>query len=345
MPLLHTQLGSQVTSFKYQARPNVLIQCFFAAILKIDDLRIRRHLSRTEQHLRSVDTHALPEPLRIRRLQHLNRLHTYWRSGRFPRHHESLLLAQGLYSPRFIDRDGRLCAVADLLINSGHGTLAHQIAATANLSLIRDMNFPELNAWVDQSGLTLDELALIQPGYIWKEISPLLALIGLFVAFVIVGTGVTPWNQWLLWLCVAYEVLFFSTVGFVFYVDRVLAPRRETRNLRKVAEFQQRGDTNALVEIFLAPWSSTSTQYAARDALVALKADRVKLFQDPLLHSPLSRRRIFALSELESIHDPRVLPILEKALAHETDDHVRRYLEWAISGIMKEQAKSSVHNT
>ncbi len=58
-----------------------------------------------------------------------------------------------------------MCAVGHLLITSQQSQLASHIAQTANEARIRDMAIPELAQWATQVGLSVDELALIQPSY------------------------------------------------------------------------------------------------------------------------------------------------------------------------------------
>ena len=69
-------------------------------------------------------------------------------------------------TPVFIDDAGTICAVG----TSGHA-LAEKIASTHRYSFIEDIatDMPEVQAWVAQSGFTLDELGQIQPGYMGPE--------------------------------------------------------------------------------------------------------------------------------------------------------------------------------
>lgn len=60
---------------------------------------------------------------------------------------------------------GRHCAVAHLMRSSGDSDAVRQIAGTANLARIDDMDPVTLDSWACDSGLTKRELARIQPGY------------------------------------------------------------------------------------------------------------------------------------------------------------------------------------
>jgi hypothetical protein len=128
--------------------------------LKLEDWRVSLHFKRVEASLRHEDVSHLPPTLQKAREQHLNQLHMYATRGIFPRNHE-----QPNYAPCFIDRDGRECAVAHLVMTSGQPDLAHKIAIAANYAYVPQMTFPELDTWAAQTGLSKKELALIQPGY------------------------------------------------------------------------------------------------------------------------------------------------------------------------------------
>lgn len=113
------------------------------------------HLWCAEMELRRADA---PSPaLRAARARNLDLLRRYRRRGEFPinEHAEP--------APRFVDDDGRLCAVAYLMDQTG-GAIA-PIVQHANDHRIRAMNFPELDRWAAGSGLTKQELARIQPAY------------------------------------------------------------------------------------------------------------------------------------------------------------------------------------
>lgn len=129
-------------------------------LLKMEASRLRQHFERVEHVLRAQDVSHLSSVLRQARERHLDRLHAYATRGVFPRNHE-----RPDYAPCFIDRDGRECAVAHLMIASGHSDAAHHIAGIANYAYIPQMKFPELDEWAAQMGLSREELALIQPGY------------------------------------------------------------------------------------------------------------------------------------------------------------------------------------
>jgi hypothetical protein len=127
----------------------------------VSDMLVRRRLRRVEHDLRARDVRHLPASLQQNRLRHLDELHRYWQRGVFPRNYEHAALRV----PCFIDANGRRCAVAHLMTADGQTVLTEQVAEEFNDARIRAMDIPELHAWADQAGLTVDELARIQPTY------------------------------------------------------------------------------------------------------------------------------------------------------------------------------------
>src|SRR5262249_31083977 len=113
----------------------------------------------------------LPYPLQVARERCLNWLHDYAARGVFPRNQER----QGC-RPCFIDQDGRECAVAHLMMRSGHTETAYKFAAVANYASIPQMSSPELDNWGAQVGLSREELTLIQPGY-WFTLSDIQSVV------------------------------------------------------------------------------------------------------------------------------------------------------------------------
>jgi MORN repeat variant len=78
-------------------------------------------------------------------------------------------------TPVFIDDHGTICAVGYLIERSAGRPLAEKIARDHRYNVLEDIAaaMPAVRAWVESSGLTLDELASVQPGYIpvatWNE--------------------------------------------------------------------------------------------------------------------------------------------------------------------------------
>jgi len=121
---------------------------------------IQAHFRLVERQLRRKDVDHLSNELRNARIQNLDNLNKYWTAGEFPLNRDFKERR-----PYFIDQDNTLCAVAHLLIEGGNEDLAMKISQETNNALIREMPQPELIDWVGSSGLTLNEVALIQPSY------------------------------------------------------------------------------------------------------------------------------------------------------------------------------------
>ncbi|HEU0031344.1 MAG TPA: hypothetical protein VFQ53_11975 [Kofleriaceae bacterium] len=75
-------------------------------------------------------------------------------------------------TPVFIDDYGNVCAVGYLIERSVGRALPEQIATHHRYDFLEDIaaSMPEVRAWVEASGFTLEELASIQPGYEEPEV-------------------------------------------------------------------------------------------------------------------------------------------------------------------------------
>ncbi|MYE35825.1 MAG: hypothetical protein F4X23_13325 [Gemmatimonadales bacterium] len=150
----------------------------------LETRRIHGHLLDVEGVLRRRATDALSASQRERRNTALNWLREYRERGEFPRNH-----THADRVPVFVDEHGTPCAVAYLLQRSGREDLVREVASTDNnvyaWELAGDARFSE---WLDETGLTLDEAARIQPAYAdgcfcprdaasntWRYVAPLSA--------------------------------------------------------------------------------------------------------------------------------------------------------------------------
>jgi hypothetical protein len=123
--------------------------------------RIRAHLRFVHAMLADRDL-PLSFAQRSARTASLADLERYIERGEFPRR---TIDAYDGRRPRFIDDRGVHCAVGQLLADSGHADLARSIDARFEYAHVRDIDEPALVAWASAHGFTLDELAMIQPGY------------------------------------------------------------------------------------------------------------------------------------------------------------------------------------
>lgn len=141
---------------------------FFA----LEDLRLRLHFARVIRALAGDSaTAALPTETQQRRQQALQRLGQYRQENFFPRN-----TAHGPAQPFFYGDDGRVCAVADLLIHTGCRPLADSIVQWNNNARVREMHFPEVVQWAKHYGFTKKDLAFIQPQYYEPSAESLIVL-------------------------------------------------------------------------------------------------------------------------------------------------------------------------
>jgi hypothetical protein len=118
------------------------------------------HLQQAELLLRSRDVSNISTSLKKKRIKNLDILHGYWQKGLFPKNemHEGR-------QPYFIDNYNTYCAVGYLMKYTGGEQIAKEIGNTQNFCYLQDIHHPKLMNWVAHSGLSLDELALIQLPY------------------------------------------------------------------------------------------------------------------------------------------------------------------------------------
>lgn len=126
-----------------------------------EDLRIRTHLAHVERMLREREVPGASAELRCARERNLDLLREYHQRGEFPRNYDHPEERR----PCFIDRDGRICAVGYLVERTAGRELAESINRKFQYELLGDMQYERLATWVAASGLSLDELATIQPQY------------------------------------------------------------------------------------------------------------------------------------------------------------------------------------
>jgi hypothetical protein len=125
-------------------------------------VRIQDHLAAVERELLARDVSHLPSRQRAARAEHIEVLREYRDAGRFPHNHDF----PGERVPYFVDGHGTLCAMAYLISRSGRHDLVERVAATRNNAYVPELaDDPELVAWLEEAGLSLEEAARIQPSY------------------------------------------------------------------------------------------------------------------------------------------------------------------------------------
>lgn len=125
-----------------------------------DTERIKTHLKYVLDFLKEKDLKQLSAEQIENRSRLLNKLKAYQEAGRFPKN-----LYHLNRQPYFIDDFGTACAVGYLLIEDGKKTFAERLRKENNYAYIHEMDYEELPQWAEKNGFTIDELALIQPGY------------------------------------------------------------------------------------------------------------------------------------------------------------------------------------
>ena len=118
------------------------------------------HLMLVERVLRNRPVNNLTENQRINRVKYLDILNRYWNIGKVPTN--DYLLGR---IPVFIDREDVHCAVGYLLQQGGFENIARKIDEQNKFVYALDIKTPELFLWQKECGLTLEELAWIQPTY------------------------------------------------------------------------------------------------------------------------------------------------------------------------------------
>lgn len=129
--------------------------------------RITTHLRFVEAELRARDVSNLSEPLRVARMKNLQGLHDYWTAGVFPRNVAGTPRVPRFVEPAgaFVDEPRRVCAVGAIAEADLGPAAIDAISARHEHDLIAAIDDPALVAWAKASGLTTEELAMIQPSY------------------------------------------------------------------------------------------------------------------------------------------------------------------------------------
>ncbi len=129
--------------------------------------RISTHLEYVEMLLRKRNCRHLSEQQQQQRIFLLDKLREYRIRAEFPRNEK-----YSCRRPCFIDSRGNICAVGYLVEQSAERALAEAINNRHQYDYIAEMKMPELDAWIQTSGLTREECAMIQPAYSTWGISP-----------------------------------------------------------------------------------------------------------------------------------------------------------------------------
>lgn len=129
-----------------------------------DTKRIRFHLESVISHLLKVEPTSTSIAIQEKRKDLLTRLQAYAKREIFPQniHHKHR-------QPYFIDHKGTHCAVGYMMKVSGSAALAQEISQEHNYDYLADIKTEGVLDWAAAHGFLLQELALIQPGYITNK--------------------------------------------------------------------------------------------------------------------------------------------------------------------------------
>jgi hypothetical protein len=138
-----------------------LAACAARPVSGVADTKTTIAPARDDAQLRA----ELRADLAKRRAMHIQRLRAYADAGMFP---------QNTYSKNaklnvFIDEQGKLCAAANLIALDGHRDLVDATAQKNNMIRLADVKDGALMDWMLRSGLTQEEIALIQEPYMPYE--------------------------------------------------------------------------------------------------------------------------------------------------------------------------------
>ena len=125
--------------------------------------RIRAHFDSVLAELGERSVGGLTSEQRARRATVIAMLRAYRDRGAFPRNYDF----PGEATPYFVDREtGVLCAVAHLLESTGRRDIVDRVAAANNNVWVGELaEDAELEGWLREHGLTLEEAARIQVPY------------------------------------------------------------------------------------------------------------------------------------------------------------------------------------
>lgn len=121
---------------------------------------IQAHLENVLKILRAENTDGLSSAQKTSREKMLTLLDGYRLAGKFPMNyyrHERI--------PVFIDEHGTHCAVGYLMMMTGEEEMAQRISRTDNYAWVKDIHDPGVAAWQEASGLSVENLKLIQGAY------------------------------------------------------------------------------------------------------------------------------------------------------------------------------------
>jgi hypothetical protein len=126
-----------------------------------ENKRLQTHLKYVEKLLRRKDISSLTKEQKENRLKMLDLLNEYWTAGIFPKNYDY----PDQRMPCFIDKDGNICAVGYLIEQTAGRQTAEEINSKFKYEYLLAMNDQTVDSWIQSSGLTKEECAMVQPTY------------------------------------------------------------------------------------------------------------------------------------------------------------------------------------
>lgn len=126
-----------------------------------ENLRIKTHLAYVENLLRKKDVSTLTKEQSKNRQKMLRLLNEYRNAAVFPKNVDFI----DKRMPCFIDQDGRICAVGYLIEQTAGRKVAEEINDKYKYENLLAMRGGTIENWIESSGLTKEECAMIQPTY------------------------------------------------------------------------------------------------------------------------------------------------------------------------------------
>ena len=123
-------------------------------------MRIKSYLAKAELKLFNADISNLSELQLKNRSKAIENLSEYRKGKTFPKND---YFAEP--TSVFTDRSGTICAVANLIHQSGHTDLVDVITRENNLISLGKEHTDLLDPWLEENGITYDEAAYVQVPY------------------------------------------------------------------------------------------------------------------------------------------------------------------------------------
>jgi hypothetical protein len=126
-----------------------------------ENARLQTHLKYVEKFLRNKNISSLTAEQKENRVKMLDLLNEYWIAGVFPKNYDY----PDQRIPCFIDKDGNICAVGYLIEQTAGRQIAEKINSKFKYEYLLATNDQTVDSWIQASGLTKEECAMIQPTY------------------------------------------------------------------------------------------------------------------------------------------------------------------------------------